>query len=71
MERNTYTRSAKSKTEAYEVRLGKKMIGTINVCEGGYQYTPKGYKAGSSWSGEVFTSLTACKRSLDYPTDGA
>jgi hypothetical protein len=45
----------------YSVYLDGKLVGHIKCLHGCYQYFPKGHKDG----GEVFTTMEACKRSLE------
>lgn len=46
---------------AIRVRLGRKIVGEIRKCEGGYRYHPKGSRV----TGQTFSTVDGVKHSLE------
>jgi hypothetical protein len=61
MSKITYTENVNALRSETRVYSGNLRIGTIRIAEGGWRYFPKGSKVG----GEIFTTVSAVKRSLE------
>ena len=58
----TYIQTANKSTI---VKLDGKPIGEIHKTAEGFQYTPKGKRPGSTWSGEVMETEAKVRKSLE------